>query len=194
MFDFTKRQLEIANKFSFGFEIEGLFNKPTMLLMRKFRGFDLHGDGSVHVDYPDEGEWFGYELVSPVYKGRKGLKKFERDLLIFELNKNYVRDDSCGIHLHIKTRDSFLDDTLRSMLFIEKLQDFVEENLCPDTQERLWDCEWSRSYKSAENHYDNKCWRYARSEFESGEKYKFVRNHPQGTLEFRIFSTCKHRN
>ena len=70
---------------------------------------------------------------------------------------------------------------IRDYEFIKTLQEFASTGLCSKVAERISNGSWCKEYKG---------FRHLKKYFECRDKYRFVRNHQLGTLEFRFFPTC----
>ena len=124
------------------------------------------------------------ELNSPVYNN---LPKLLKALSSFEFDKNWLANNSCGIHIHI----GFKNDNLKKLDIsdfgiISSLQDYASENLCACVKERIKNNRFCMPYQ--------KNFKDAYLSFKQGEKYSFMGNHSSGTFEFRFFSACKHKD
>lgn len=183
------------NDFTYGFEIEGIFRKELrkkLLELEESLGWDtyLKGDGSVHGGdiCRSAGIYDTYEIAHGT-EYNIGIFNNLKDLLgaikIFENGKNYYMDESCGLHLHIKpkrdiknTKGLFWDLDL-----IKKLEEFADTKLCSCVKKRKGN-RYCEQYNDFERFLED---------YKYGEKYRFVRNHPSGTMEFRFLSPCKHK-
>lgn len=195
---------------TYGFELEG-FTDDRLTEQLKKLGFTGGYDGSVNgrmvlelsgkpisyhssrsdgntivtADYASEHVSCGVmsELRSPVFKDRE---KMLAALSIFSgsFGKLFVADRSCGLHLHIGGSTS---DTRRMLSYrlIKRMQLFATKHLCIHIKnERMVGNRYAIQYTGS---YVDTANRIA-----THNKYQFVRNHPQGTLEFRFFSACEH--
>lgn len=188
------------NKFTWGAEIEGHFKiKFRDELFKLFRSnkysninLNITGDGSVDNLYDMEIQensninaynWKGKEMKLGIFRKYDDMINI---LSLFENGNNYLRNDSCGIHIHIKPKLKYkkLKYLLADYKFIIDLQKFAEKNLCWLTRDRIKNNTYCKPYTTLSKTFT--AWKVER-------KYSFVRNHPQGTLEFRFFSTCKHK-
>lgn len=181
----------IYDYFTYGFEIEGLFTKQSIRkitenLERRKIDIDIKSDGSVSVrptkldiEYIDE-----RECAIGVFKKFKDMLKA---MSFFENDNNYFYDTSCGLHIHIKPIQHHKE--LKAMILdynlILNLQSWVKNNLCNCNNNRLLHnnnyCQNYTSFKNA--HYS----------VAHNDKYKFIKNHESGTVEFRFFSPCEHK-
>jgi len=176
-----------TNDFSWGFEIEGLFDTEFVQELKweenqKGRILETKGDGSVRFDDDD------YEFINCNYREvAVGIfnshKELVRTLKKFD-SSNYEFNNSCGIHLHLKPRNQRTRLKFMDYHFIKKLQEKAQK-LSPNIKRRILNENgWCRQYKGLQT---------LRNEFDRKEKYRFVRNHPKGTFEFRFFSADENR-
>lgn len=130
------------------------------------------------------------EYASQVYKS---LVTCQRDLNLFNA-ENYYWGEGCGFHFHIGLIESIrqrvppykLFNALGNFNFIKNL--YTEaESFCPCVRKRLKidDDEYFRKARLKEQFI---------ADFKRGEKYRFLRFHPQTyTLEFRFLAPCEHK-
>lgn len=211
----------LSSKFNYGFEIEGVFSRnlwDTLCnLVRKERrlrqtkalltritlpiNVDLGSDGSIRIDRtaithirksPDDpADW----IFSPGGNGQekemrlgifKSYKQTMNYLSLFKNKKNYLENKSCGLHLHIRPteKDWFFKQKIWDYDFIKKLEGWAVRNLCEKVKTRIKSNKYCSKYKGLNSTFRD----YIR-----GEKWKFMRNHPKKTIEFRFFSTCEHK-
>lgn len=184
---------------TFGFELEGLFYSDVIgELERCIDDVVVKTDGSVRyqsivsryadsikvnkVCWEDE-DYPNTEIAVGVFNSADNLLNALSKL---KNGENYFSDSSCGLHLHVGVvRNTELRARMKSYGFIKKLQEFAGKNLCTHVKnERLKGNTFCRTYDKIEG---------MASDFRCAEKYRFVRNHPQGTLEFRFLSACEHK-
>lgn len=189
---------KLVKQFRFGFEIEGLFYCSLVNELQRIadkKGYDLEckNDSSVDV-YPDgrkdEAEKWGIykderrdEIAIGIFRN---FNEMIKALKLFENGKNYLENKSCGLHIHLSTKNNELKNRVADYQFIKKLQKWAEENLCERVKERLVGdyTTYCKCYTSFKETYRR--WKYQ-------EKYRFLCNHSQGTFEFRFFSPCEHK-
>ena len=178
--------------FSYGFEIEGVFTLKLIKSLEKYGdGFRLRSDGSVRwnsiIDKYDLGEEIrnltddGNEEVNlGIFKSQKELLKA---LKLFEDGKNYFQNESCGLHLHVYPLLQPAREIFWGYKFIKRIQNFAYSELCECVKKRKTNtyCKPYTTFKNTLNEYQRQ------------EKYAFVRNHPQKTLEFRFLAPCEHK-
>jgi len=184
---------KLLEKFTWGFEIEGLFHNDLVSKLRKLEDkksyikLEIKDDGSVDIDLPDsldKTEWGIEENDKEVAIGIfKDFKEMLKVLKMFKNEDNYLENSSCGLHIHLGVKDELLRAKIGDYSFIKKLEKWVKENLCGRTQKRL-----NNTYCQ---HYGNFVNTYR--EWRKESKYRFLSNHPQGTFEFRFFAPCKHK-
>lgn len=178
-----------TKSFTYGFEIEGVFERN--LLDSLPSDTEIKEDGSI--------DWARIMIYNKIPEHKvscsdetevnlgvfNDLDELSEKLSLFKNGKTYWQDDRCGLHLHIKpkkdikiTKGLFWDIEL-----IKKLEEFAFNKLCSciKLRENNRFCE---SYDSFGSFY---------RDFKRNEKYRFVRNHPSGTMEFRFFCPCQHK-
>lgn len=133
------------------------------------------------VDLDDASEQVYEEFASDILESKQAL--FD---LLDNFNKdNFYSNDSCGVHLHISVnRDKNITHFLASdYKFVCALQ----------SESGIFDCckvmRQRRNINYCKN-YDNR--EELSKAFASHDKYRTVRFHPQGTLEFRLLGYCEH--
>ncbi len=180
------------NSFTYGFEIEGLFSKSVINKLNGLCSVDRKTDGSVHgrdiastnrIDLDDiEGGsyWSPTELGLGVFSNIKSLLEV---MGLFINKKTYFMDESCGLHLHIKAKELENREVFWDLPLIKKLEEFAFTELC-NCQKKRKDNRFCLNYGAFRCFY---------SDIVSKTKYRFVRNHPSGTMEFRFFCPCEHK-
>jgi len=182
------------NNFTWGFELEGVFARSIVEKVYRLglkKGFRIEGkyDGSVNdalisaADFETERDNEG--AITEINVGV--FKRFDEMVKVLEAfnRKNYISDDSCGLHIHIKPKagKEFLNGQIFDSDFIENIQHFAWL-LCDHIRgERM------------ENRYCLPAKTFSRKlrNYKYKTKYTFMGNHPQGTTEFRFFSACNHK-
>ena len=184
------------NNFTWGFELEGLFSRRLVdFLGDSGYNLELKDDGSVNIDNTGLFEVAEYENSEDdyctVHEVALGVfDKFEtmqEVLAKFRNGKNYLSNSSCGLHIHIKPKDSRAE--LKGICFdkelINNLEKYASSLLCEHIADRV-----------KNNHYCAPEYTFRRllRRYTSREKYAFMGNHPQGTIEFRFLSACNHKS
>ena len=173
--------------FSFGFEIEGVFSTKIFEKLEFDEDGEFKADGSVQGleenVFDSQADW--QEYASGVFTDWLELKK---TLKIFG-KENFAWNQTCGLHFHLKakgrkSKNDFLRFLAGNFDVIKKLQDFAKNNLCGCLRERLANNYFFRNYQAG---------REIIRSAESGDKYRFLRFHPSGTLEFRFLPPCEHK-
>jgi len=187
------RYSKLSEQFTYGFEIEGAFGCKLLKGLyddgrKKGYCLDEKEDGSVNVGVPQVKR---YKFEDPDELQELGIGIFENlkamlDVVRhFKNDKNYLQDDSCGLHVHIKPKD---DEELKRRIFdydfIRHLQKWASDNLCEEIRYRIAHSSFCRPHGGLLNMYTS---------VNHQAKHVFVGNHPQKTLEFRFFSTCEHK-
>jgi hypothetical protein len=180
-------------QFTYGFEIEGLFDKTVIKKLSRLKcDCEVKRDGSVdtwriimdnHVSTEyiyGNGSQEYTEFNVGVFQNKKDL--FEA-LSCFVNGTTYFMDKSCGLHLHIKPKESELKELFWDLDFIKDLEKFAYTELCPCVKSREKN-NYCKKYGSFDDFYQD---------HKHQEKYRFVRNHPSGTMEFRFFAPCEHK-
>jgi len=181
---------KINEKFTYGFEIEGVFSYRLLEWLKKDgvkRKYhcDEKSDGSVDVAVPyDREDEFNHddgleELGIGIFRNLKDMLYVLRQ---FKNEDNYYWNSTCGVHVHVKPETPELKSKILDYKFIKHLQDWARDNLSEIVRQRIVN----------RNQY---CMTYGNLnttfyDMRAQSKYRFVRNHPQGTLEFRFFSAC----
>ncbi len=198
----------MLQSFTFGFEIEGYFhnNLKTDLPENSFLNGSWHEDGSVHIsdirwranellrtranslDTTEEelrGRNCSTEYSSPVFED---FETFHQTLQAFKFNENYIANDSCGLHVHVKQKPDALFE--RSLLTSRHGQKFMYTAALTLAKKMKLQTQIARLTGKAKYcmPYKYEDTRLLNAEWKNHEKYRFVRNHPQGTMEFRFFS------
>jgi len=183
----------LSKHFSFGFEIEGAFARSLILDIQNTNyEYDLKSDGSVNSPIIPEKLYsqFGNHYQEISIGIFKGFTEMLEILKWFKNENNFLFNNSCGLHIHIKPKGVKANE-LRYLMgdysFIRKLQKYANNDLCKCVKMRT----------------DNRGGMYCRNYgsftkskllWEQNSKYVFVGNHPRfRTFEFRFFSPCKHK-
>lgn len=198
----------LKNCFTFGFEVEGAFDSSLSNelshKMRKKKGLKdivFKEDPSVSLsDYEYE------KLDNPDYDEQEcaigifdSLNETIEYLSMFKNGTNYVENSTCGLHVHIKPKEGYekLRETISDYGFIKTCQDWASENLCPHVANRVKDRNgagyFCQSYHEDDKEMEIGTLRQVKQNWDYGNKYQFIRNHTQGTYEFRFFAPCDHK-
>lgn len=186
-----KSRQEKKLNITYGFEIEGIFSNSLIWKLRKAdnKGFltdyqekydgsvrfnNLERDSIAHVADPTE-------LALGIFNSREQLMKFLR---MFKNEQNYLHNATCGLHLHVFIGNNFYRSLFNEPKFMRKMHRFFCTKTCDCIKARVRN-QYCRNYPREFTEYMHH-WR-------GQSKYRFVRNHPSGTFEFRIFSACKHK-
>jgi hypothetical protein len=175
--------------FTFGFEVEGVFNKDLRDLLTA--GGTFKGDGSVHIDACPIAEdkrilcdtsdsETAREYASPIFKS---LDRAVEQLKLFTA-PNYHSNKTCGVHFHIGYK-------VKNALFNK----FQDEPICQQLQRQFMPlmCKCVKERVSGEQAHwcmlhDN----YYRG-FATTDKYRAVHFHTSyNTIELRLFAPCRH--
>ena len=184
---------DISNKMRFGFEIEGLFTQYLVDdIDEVYPGGEWKEDGSVNEDNciksfknVKDGYLSGYtEYASPVLD-IEGLKSL---LPLFNSHNGYYWDKqeySTGLHLHLS-----LEGVEKNKLFFlaSDWQAFSRLQKHIKTYAKYHSVNLYRRLKGNTYYYSPYDYISFIYGLYSGEKYKFMRFHPQGTLEFRFLA------
>lgn len=122
------------------------------------------------------------EFCSPVFE------TFDEMLAALKMfnEKTFYANSSCGLHIHIKEVGE------KGRMLRSFLEDWHMNQKCVKIARRLAQ---QQNYNAILDRidYNDFCRPYSHkdiflSEWRNGEKRRFIRNHPSGTLEFRFFS------
>lgn len=175
---------------TFGFELEGVCEKEFWSELQGYGNF-TH-DGSVRSYELGRGkEKVEMQQIDYCEFRSKVFTDSDKLLLLldrFKNDKNYFSNKSCGLHLHIGSRNSeyraYLVSLLRSYRILTNLQNRARE-LCHHIKRERTRCEYCQFFpRSLSDMFEG---------LQSSSKYHFVNFHEQGTLEFRFFSACQHK-
>jgi hypothetical protein len=184
----------LHSEFKIGFELEALYPGNNMFaedyfediepILKKYfpqvNKFDLKGDGSIK---PFEG-YMGFEWASPTFNLTPSFVK-QTSIFFSELNKNKIKiNESCGLHVHM----SFPKMTNQDMAWVTchlALHPEIIDSLS-SIDEFSFESEHANtdSLIQLEQDLKNKNWKSV-SKLLNHDKYKFLRMHPQGSLEWR---------
>lgn len=108
---------------------------------------------------------------------------------MFKDKKNYLANSSCAIHVHFQPNKKLNHHDIRmkvaDVVLMRKAEKYAFEKLCSELKRRK-NNDYCRRYSALKTlPLRIKHWRT--------DKYRFIRQHPQGTLEARFFSVCKHK-
>lgn len=197
--------MPIIDHFTYGFELEGLFSQDlfagkTEAEKEFLKSGHFHQDGSVSI-YDEFDEMIGddndpdyhaHEYSSPVINSFDDLMYY---LSMFN-GDTYHMNDTCGFHLHIKPKDEEgerIKSIMASYAFLKQFKQaiFSRKNLVVNDQIPFFD-----SYQVERLRGESKRWCQPYDgemddmyqTWRRRDKYRCIRNHPQGTLEFRLFS------
>jgi hypothetical protein len=177
------------NSLTYGAEMEGAFSIALFgAIDQKRLGIFKH-DGSVNVPHDQltfpRSERVQFSEVASKILNYKGII----DFLSLFTDDNYTYNMSTGLHLHIglkKVGGRILQGALCDFKLISKLQKIALTEMCDCQKERLRD---------ENNYYFNlaKTKNSLINNYRTQTKYKFLRFHPSGTLEFRFLKPCVHK-
>lgn len=185
-----------TDHFTFGFELEGRFD-DALDVPSDYDSWKT--DGSVHMDNDTftnpkktNSGYVASEYASPIFQtfGEmiETLKKFEAPL--------YEGNSSCGLHLHIKHKDDLglsFRQAIASSTFMKEFNHAVFDGA---KSRKINKIPFLDSYQVQRLRGESKRWcepypedlEGALHEWNRQVKYRVVRNHPHGTLEFRLLS------
>lgn len=179
----------LLNEFSFGFELEGTYdNRETnpSYLKDKFDSMlggigNMHGDGSIRCDYG----YSPFEYASPVITFTpKNIEKVVK--FLDSLPRLYVSvNRSCGFHTHISYTGINRNEVswlMASMASDETYKDFMKmgrTNFHKGPYARATFFNDAHNYLLRHN-FNGFC-----NTIVTNEKYRSMRIHPQGTIEWR---------
>lgn len=181
------------DQFTWGFELEGVFS--TRLLSLLPEGGDFKSDGSVRdesirdridIIYRREGNSEPHhEYASPIFNT---YGEMIAALSIFYSDPTlYASNISCGLHIHVKGKPGvgrLYQAQIFGMETLGLMQDFAMTKMGTTQKNRFSESVYCHRYSEVENYQI----RDLKHRIDHNEKYRFVRNHPSGTAEFRFFS------
>jgi hypothetical protein len=183
---------KLFNLFTYGFEIEGAFDYHlrdgliTLANQKKYN-VDFKGDSSVGIMRRID-DINADEINFGVFNSFSEMIKC---LYLFRNGDNYIENQSCGLHIHIKPKRGWgkkLKTLIFDSQFIDKIQKWAMHNLCDRIKNRVRINENQYCAKYNTNDLNGLAWSLRRH-----DKYRFFRNHTIGTIEFRFFSPCVHK-
>src|SRR3990167_3904110 len=175
------------NSFTYGVEIEGGFTTELLDSLDDSFNVQRKSDGSVDLkreDYrlADMGLVANgvSEISVGVFYNQEDLMKCLKMVDV----KSHFQNNTCGLHLHLKpkTKVADLKNAIANFSFIEKLQNYGFSHLCKCVKAR-------KNVHYCESYHE----KFIRNDWRRQTKYRFVRNHPSGTFEFRFLAPCKHK-
>jgi hypothetical protein len=135
----------IKSNRTFGVEIE--FNSSVSqttvanILNNKFRSIEFKGEGYNHATVPywkiitdssvSDRLGYGLEIVSPILKGKKGLKEVQRILDVMDNNENFEVDITCGIHVHVDVNNQSAQEIANCVKLYAKQSEYIDAILQP---------------------------------------------------------------
>ena len=178
--------------FTFGFEVEGAFNRNLFDSLASGGTFKQDGsvsinDGENFIDDDDRivcensGGSFSTEYASPIFRN---LDSAIAQLALFT-KPNYYSNKSCGIHFHIgygKNKNALFNKFMDEPILLQLQKQFLPL-MCKCVTERIsgGNAHWCNLH---DNFYKG---------FASFDKYKAVHFHTgYNTIELRLFAPCKH--
>ena len=188
------RKLLTFNDFSFGFELEGLLNKKRTKsqlkkdldsLLNLGSNGNMHNDGSLIGDANHS----TFEYSSPVIPFTvENLEKFIK--LMDKLPKLGVYTDrNCSLHIHFSHNNLTYTDAIWFMAYLannEKYKNIIHSNI----KNYCFYNNYYAEYKFLKEAYEKLNFGKSKNNgffniLCDNEKYRCVRIHPQGTLEWR---------
>lgn len=191
---------KLLNEFSFGFELEGTVDTNEYTLSSLSEKFDkllngcgyMHSDGSLRAEYG----YRTFEYSSPVFKftpsNIKMVIAFLDSLPLLSVKIN----QTCGFHTHISFSGITKTDAvwaIASMVADNSYEQFLKLG-----RTNLWKSPYAKPtfLKSARKLYELGRYYDMASILVDNEKYRSIRIHPQGTIEWRgprtFLNTNKH--
>lgn len=179
----------LLNEFSFGFELEGTYNHEetnSRDLASKFNSMlggegNMHGDGSLRSDYG----YSCFEYSSPVIQftpsNIRKVIKFLDSLPSLHVKIN----NTCGFHTHVSYKGITKEDAVWAMASMAADESYT--NFLKLGRTNLHKAPYAKP------DFLKKAFKYAENNNYSGlvetivdnEKYRSIRIHPQGTIEWR---------
>ena len=194
----------LASQFTFGFELEGIYhydieNPPSSVFVSLVNNIaeafnldknevekNVKNDISVHPKNNEKGGVRTFEWASPVFKFTPlELKKVVEGLDKLFKDKTITTNNTCGFHTHISFPDITDEDAIWIILKLAENEEmrtimskfknisFTNEDYASDGFLKII------NYQA-----NNGSWNIVRK-YLTTDKYRSVRIHPQGTLEWR---------
>tara|TARA_R110000751_G_scaffold303883_1_gene418896 strand:- start:895 stop:1974 length:1080 start_codon:yes stop_codon:yes gene_type:complete len=119
-------QVTIANHLSNKFrnlEFRGeSYNHATVPYWKVITDSSVHGHSSFRN---------GLEIVSPILKGKKGLKDLTKIMNELESMENTSINKTCGIHVHVDVNDSYIKGIGNVVKLYAKQSEYIDSILAP---------------------------------------------------------------
>ena len=153
----------IKSNRTFGVEIEfnSSVNQTTVAnqLSNKFRSIEFRGESYNHNTQPywkiitdssvNQRLGYGLEIVSPILKGKKGLKQVQKILDVMDASDQYEVDVTCGIHVHVDVNDADARQIANCVKLYAKQSEYIDAILAPSRRAQS-----SNGRRWARNAYD----------------------------------------
>lgn len=179
----------LLNEFSFGFELEGTYNHHETTSRSLKSKFDelLCGEGSMHGDGSLRAEigYSTFEYASPVFKFTPQNVNMVINFLD-SLPSLYVKiNRTCGFHTHISFKGITKKDAVWAMASMAI--DGSYENFLKLGRTNLHRAPYAKPtfLHKAHEYAENGDMRRLVDTIVDNEKYRSIRIHPQGTIEWR---------
>jgi len=179
----------LLNEFSFGFELEGTYDHSATNYHYLKDKFDemLHGEGNMHGDGSLRAEpgYSTFEYASPVIQFTP--KNIQMVVKFFDaLPSMYVKiNRTCGLHTHISYKGINRQDIswlMASMASDQSYRDFLKMG-----RTNFYKGPYARAnfFGEAHSSLEHNNLSHFCNIIVTNEKYRSMRIHPQGTLEWR---------
>lgn len=89
-----------------GIEFEGAYKRDIINFLEQDRLLEVTTDGSVSIEDLDSDIYAPYEVKTKPLNSKQ-LASIIRSFKVMENNKNYVINESCGLHFHISLNKSY---------------------------------------------------------------------------------------
>ena len=191
----------LASQFTFGFELEGIYhydieNPPSSVFVSLVNNIaeafnldknevekNVKNDISIHPKNNEKGGVRTFEWASPVFKFTPlELKKVVEGLDKLFKDKTITTNNTCGFHTHISFPDITDEDAIWIILKLAEMRTIMSKfkNISFTNEDYASD-----GFLKIINHQaNNGSWNLVRN-YLTTDKYRSVRIHPQGTLEWR---------
>ena len=179
----------LLKDFSFGFELEGIYERDyttVEYLKDKFDSLlngkgNMHGDGSLRSPHG----WDTFEYASPVIQFTPKNIKMVIDFFDTLPSLHVKTNRSCGLHTHISYKGITRQDISWLMASMAADESYKEFKCMKRTRFYAEPYALATFFDEAHRYLMDGRMSYFVEKIVNNEKYRSMRIHPQGTLEWR---------